>query len=80
MASEGGGFLIEAATYLGAAAVAVPIFNRLKLGSILGYLTAGVVIGPVRIKPPLPGGGRFPYRRTWRGALPFPDRTGAVVS
>ncbi len=46
MASEGGGFLIEAATYLGAAAIAVPVFNRLKLGSILGYLAAGVVIGP----------------------------------
>ncbi len=46
MATEGGGFLVEAATYLGAAAIAVPIFNRLKLGSILGYLTAGVVIGP----------------------------------
>lgn len=46
MAAEGGGFLIEAATYLGAAAIAVPIFNRFKLGSIVGYLVAGVVIGP----------------------------------
>lgn len=41
-----GDFLIQAATYLGAAAVAVPIFNRLKLGSILGYLVAGIVVGP----------------------------------
>ena len=39
-------FLIQAATYLGAAAVAVPIFNRFKLGSILGYLAAGVAVGP----------------------------------
>ena len=39
-------FLIQAATYLGAAAVAVPVFNRLKLGSILGYITAGVAVGP----------------------------------
>ncbi|MEO0398999.1 MAG: monovalent cation:proton antiporter-2 (CPA2) family protein [Pseudomonadota bacterium] len=47
MAAAGGGdFLIQAATYLGAAAVAVPIFQRVKLGSILGYLTAGVVVGP----------------------------------
>ncbi len=46
MAAEGGGFLVEAATYLGAAAIAVPLFNRFKLGSILGYLVAGVIIGP----------------------------------
>lgn len=48
MAAEaaGGEFLIEAATYLGAAAIAVPLFNRLKLGSIIGYLAAGVVVGP----------------------------------
>jgi len=39
-------FLLQAATYLGAAAIAVPIFNRFKLGSILGYLAAGIVVGP----------------------------------
>lgn len=32
---------------LGAAALAVPICKRLGLGSILGYLAAGVVIGPL---------------------------------
>lgn len=32
---------------LGAAALAVPIFKRLGFGSILGYLAAGLVIGPV---------------------------------
>lgn len=47
MAATGGGdFLVQAATYLGAAAIAVPVFNRLKLGSILGYLAAGVIVGP----------------------------------
>lgn len=46
MANESGDFLVQAATYLGAAAVAVPVFNRLKLGSILGYLAAGIVAGP----------------------------------
>ncbi len=46
MAAENGDFLVQAATYLGAAAIAVPIFNRFKLGSILGYLAAGVVAGP----------------------------------
>lgn len=46
MANESGDFLIQAATYLGAAAIAVPVFNRFKLGAILGYLAAGVAVGP----------------------------------
>ena len=40
------GFLREALVYLAAAVIAAPLFNRLKLGSVLGYLVAGVVIGP----------------------------------
>lgn len=36
----------SALVYLTAAVVAVPLFNRLKLGAILGYLVAGVMIGP----------------------------------
>lgn len=32
--------------FLAAAVVAVPVFKKLKLGAILGYLAAGVVIGP----------------------------------
>ncbi len=39
-------FLIDAAIFLTAAVVSVPIFKKLKLGSVLGYLAAGVVIGP----------------------------------
>ncbi|MEO1658462.1 MAG: monovalent cation:proton antiporter-2 (CPA2) family protein [Pseudomonadota bacterium] len=47
MAAAGGSeFLVEAAVYLGATAVAVPIFKRLKLGTILGFLAAGVLLGP----------------------------------
>ena len=47
MAGAGGGeFLSAAAIYLGSAVVAVPLFKRLKLGSVLGYLAAGVLIGP----------------------------------
>ncbi|MEZ5915182.1 MAG: cation:proton antiporter [Parvularculaceae bacterium] len=46
MANESGDFIVQSATYLAAAAIAVPIFNRFKLGSILGYLAAGVVAGP----------------------------------
>lgn len=39
-------FLLSAAIFLGAAVLAVPLFKRLGLGSVLGYLAAGAVIGP----------------------------------
>ncbi len=39
-------FLLQALVYLGAAVISVPIAKRLGLGSVLGYLIAGVVIGP----------------------------------
>ena len=40
-------FLFQASIYLAAAVIAVPIAARLGLGSVLGYLAAGIVIGPV---------------------------------
>ncbi|MFK7967168.1 MAG: monovalent cation:proton antiporter-2 (CPA2) family protein [Burkholderiaceae bacterium] len=39
--------LIDAFIYLCAAVIAVPLAKRLGLGSVLGYLIAGVLIGPV---------------------------------
>lgn len=39
-------FLVEAAVLLGAAIIVVPLFQRLGLGSILGYLAAGLILGP----------------------------------
>jgi len=39
-------FLLEAIIYLSAAVVCVPIAKRFGLSSILGYLFAGIVIGP----------------------------------
>jgi monovalent cation:proton antiporter-2 (CPA2) family protein len=41
------GYFIQAFIYLCAAVIAVPLAKRLGLGSVLGYLVAGVVIGPV---------------------------------
>src|SRR2546430_2699150 len=38
--------LISAVALLGSAVVAVPIFKRVGLGSVLGYLVAGIAIGP----------------------------------
>jgi CPA2 family monovalent cation:H+ antiporter-2 len=40
-------FLFQATIYLGAAVIAVPLAARLGLGSVLGYLLAGIIIGPV---------------------------------
>ena len=42
-----GGLLFQAFIYLCAAVIAVPIAKRLGLGSVLGYLLAGIAIGPV---------------------------------
>ncbi|MBZ4398629.1 monovalent cation:proton antiporter-2 (CPA2) family protein [Myxococcus sp. AS-1-15] len=39
-------FLHQALVFLAAAVVSVPLFKRLGLGSVLGYLVAGAVIGP----------------------------------
>ena len=39
-------FLFQAFIYLLAAVIFVPIAKRLGLGSVLGYLIAGIVIGP----------------------------------
>src|SRR6202020_3435091 len=38
--------LAQIAIFLAAAVIAIPIFRRFKLGSVLGYLTAGIIIGP----------------------------------
>lgn len=40
------GFLPQAIIYILAAIVCVPIAKRLGMGSVLGYLIAGIVIGP----------------------------------
>src|ERR1700681_1088106 len=40
----------QIAIFLAAAVVAIPIFRRFKLGSVLGYLTAGIIIGPACLR------------------------------
>jgi CPA2 family monovalent cation:H+ antiporter-2 len=40
-------FFYQATIFLAAAVIAVPISARLGLGSVLGYLAAGIAIGPV---------------------------------
>ena len=41
-----GGTLELALVFLLAAVVAVPVFKRFGLGAVLGYLVAGVLLGP----------------------------------
>ncbi|MEO3415255.1 cation:proton antiporter [Roseovarius sp. CAU 1744] len=41
------GFLFQTSIYLAAAVIAVPLAARLGLGSVLGYIAAGILIGPV---------------------------------
>ena len=41
------GYFLQAFIYLAAAVIMVPLAKRLGLGSVLGYLMAGVLIGPV---------------------------------
>ena len=43
---NGQDLLIQALVYLTAGVVSVPIAKRLGLGSVLGYLFAGVIVGP----------------------------------
>ncbi len=39
-------FLLQGIIYLGAAVLVVPISKRIGLGSVIGYLIAGILIGP----------------------------------
>ncbi|RMC65314.1 potassium transporter [Sinorhizobium meliloti] len=51
MSSESHGMdLLPVIGLLGAAIVAAPLFKRLGLGSVLGYLAGGVVIGPFGLR------------------------------
>ncbi len=58
-----GSLLVQVVVFLGVAAVAAPIARTLKLGSILGYLFAGALLGPY-------GAGKlFGYSAGEAGAL-----------
>ncbi|WP_159991500.1 monovalent cation:proton antiporter-2 (CPA2) family protein [Pelistega ratti] len=48
--AQSAGDLIRAVALLGAAVIAVPLFKRIGLGSVLGYLAAGLAIGPFGLK------------------------------
>ena len=43
-------FLFQALIYLAAAVLLVPFSKKLGLGSVLGYLVAGIIIGPAVLR------------------------------
>ncbi len=45
--AETHGFFLETILLLAGAVIAAPLFKFLRLGTILGYLSAGIIIGPV---------------------------------
>jgi len=47
---HGGGFLLQASIYLAFAVFAVVLSRRLWLGSVAGYLLAGIAVGPWGLK------------------------------
>jgi CPA2 family monovalent cation:H+ antiporter-2 len=47
MATEHGAQFTEILVLLGAAAVSAPIFKRIGLATVLGYIAAGIALGPV---------------------------------
>lgn len=50
LAAHGGIDLVQVVVLLAAGVLAVPIFRRLGLGSVLGYLAAGLAVGPFGLK------------------------------
>lgn len=47
MATESTPLFTEALLLLGGAVIAAPVFKRIGLGTVLGYLAAGIIIGPI---------------------------------
>lgn len=47
MIGTGGSLYLQALMILGGAIIAAPLFKRLGLGTVLGYLAAGITIGPI---------------------------------
>ena len=54
--------------FLAAAGIIVPLFNRLKISPVLGFLAAGVLLGP-------DGLGRFADDGGWLSYLSITDRS-----
>jgi len=64
--THGGGEYKDLVVFLAAAGVIVPLFNRIRISPVLGFLAAGVLLGP-------DGLGRFSDRIDWLSWLTIGD-------
>ena len=64
---HGGGDYKDLVVFLAAAGVIVPLFNRWKISPVLGFLAAGVLLGPF-------GLARFADQLTWLNWLTISNR------
>ena len=68
------GFMFQASIYLAAAVIAVPLAARLGLGSVLGYLAAGI-LDRTGLRTCRARNHRVTaFRRIWRCDDVVPDR------
>ncbi len=67
MGETHGGEYRDLVVFLAAAGVVVPLFNRLKISPVLGFLAAGVLLGP-------DGLGRFAQSHGWLSWLTIGDQ------
>ncbi|MNH62997.1 Glutathione-regulated potassium-efflux system protein KefC [compost metagenome] len=67
MGQAHGGEYRDLVVFLAAAGVVVPLFNRLKISPVLGFLAAGVLLGP-------DGLGRFAQSHGWLSWLTIGDQ------
>lgn len=67
MGETHGGEYRDLVVFLAAAGVVVPLFNRLKISPVLGFLAAGVLLGP-------DGLGRFAQSQGWLSWLTIGDQ------
>ena len=62
---------------LAAATIAVPLSRRAGFGSVLGYLVAGVAIGPAGLRLVTDVGRDRQHRQPGRRHAAVPDRAGS---
>jgi CPA2 family monovalent cation:H+ antiporter-2 len=72
MPGHGGEDYKDLLLFLAAAGVVAPLFSRLKLSPVLGFLAAGVLLGPQ-------GLGRFADQAPWLAWLTITDREQVAV-
>ena len=70
-------FFSQAFVYLAAAVLIVPLAKKLGMGSVLGYLLSGIIIGPYVLGLCWQGrAGHYACGRIRGGHDAFPGRTG----